>query len=139
MPSIDTNMVFAFLNAQDRHHDVASRLFSLITKGYNVELPASVLIEMELIYKSNKRDDDLVTHIANLISVPNVNSLTLAPKTILLAIKLREDYDLSFFDSHHVAVALEHDGKLISTVQKLDRVPELELIDPVVLTKDLNI
>lgn len=75
---------------------------------------------------------------ANLISVPNVNSLALAPKTILLAIKLREDYDLSFFDSHHIAVALENDGKLISTDQEFDRVPELELIDPIVLTKDLN-
>lgn len=130
MPLIETDMVFAFLNTNDRHHNVASKLFSIIKSGFEVGLPTSALIEMELVYKSNDREDDLANHVANLIAIPNVTSVALTPKTILLSIKLREDYELSFFDSHHAATALENDGKIISTDQQFKKVPNLELLDP---------
>jgi len=130
MPIIETDMIFAFLNANDRHHNVASKLFSQIRSGYEVGLPTSALIEMELIYKSNDREDDLANHVANLVAIPNISSIALTPKTILLSITLREDYNLSFFDSHHAATALENDGKIISTDQEFKNVPNLELVDP---------
>lgn len=130
MPIIETDMIFAFLNAIDRHHNAASKLFSQIKSGYEVGLPTSALIEMELIYKSNDREDDLANHIANLVAIPNIISIALTPKTILLSITLREDYNLSFFDSHHAATALENDGKIISTDQQYKDVPNLELIEP---------
>ena len=123
-------MIFAFLNANDFHHNVANKLFSQIESGYEVGLPTSALIEMELIYKSNTREDDLASHVANLVAIPNITSLALTPKTILLSITLREDYNLSFFDSHHAATALENDGKIISTDQDFKKVPNLELVDP---------
>jgi len=130
MPIIETDMIFAFLNTNDRHHNVASKLFSHIKSGFEVGLPTSALIEMESVYKSNDREDDLATHVANLITIPNITSIGLTPKTVLLSIKLREDYDLSFFDSHHAATALENDGKIISTDQQFKKVPNLELVDP---------
>ncbi len=130
MPIIETDMIFAFLNSNDRHHNVASKLFSQIKSGYKVGLPTSALIEMELIYKSNDREDDLANHVANLIAIPNITPLALTPKTILLSIKLREEYNLSFFDSHHTAAALENDGKIISTDQQFKTISNLELIDP---------
>ena len=130
MPLIETDMIFAFLNANDSHHEAAGKLFSQIESGYEVGLPTSALIEMELIYKSNNREDDLASHIANLVAIPNITSLALTPKTVLLSISLREEYNLSFFDSHHVATALENDGKLISTDQQYDIIPNLELLDP---------
>lgn len=130
MPLIETDMIFAFLNSNDRHHNVASKLFSQIKSGYEVGLPTSALIEMELVYKSNNREDDLANHVANLIAIPNITSIALTPKTILLSIKLREDYDLSFFDSHHAATALENDGKIISTDQQYKKMSDLEVVDP---------
>ena len=130
MPIIETDMIFAFLNANDRHHNVASKLFSHIKSGYEVGLPTSALIEMELIYKSNDREDDLANHVANLVAIPNITSIVLTLKTILLAITLREDYNLSFLDSHHAATALENDGKIIGTDQQFKNVPNIELVDP---------
>lgn len=130
MPLIETDMIFAFLNANDRHHNTANKLFSQIESGYEVGLPTSALIEMELIYKSNDREDDLASHVANLVAIPNITSQALTPKTILLSITLREEYNLSFFDSHHVATALETDGKIISTDQQYKNIPNLELLDP---------
>jgi predicted nucleic acid-binding protein len=85
---------------------------------------------MELIYKSNDREDDLANHLANLVAIPNISSLALTPKTILLSITLREENNLGFFDSHHAAAALEIDGKIISTDQQFENVSNLELIDP---------
>ncbi|MFX1284772.1 MAG: type II toxin-antitoxin system VapC family toxin [Promethearchaeota archaeon] len=131
MPIIETDMIFAFLNTNDPHHKLASKLFTHIKSGYEVGLPTSVLIEMELIYKSNDREDDLASHVANLVAIPNITSLALTPKTILLSITLREEYNLSFFDSHHAATALENDGKIISTDQQFTKVSNLELIDPI--------
>ncbi len=130
MPLIETDMIFALLNVNDRHHNVASKLFSQIKSGYEVGLPTSALIEMELIYKSNNREDDLANHLANLIAIPNIKTIALTPKTILLSITLREEYNLSFFDSHHAATAIENDGIIISTDQQYNRVSNLELLDP---------
>ena len=51
-------------------------------------------------------------------------------KTIILSIILRDEYNLSFFESHHAATALENDGKIISKDQQYNRVSNLELLDP---------
>ena len=132
-------MIFAFLNANDCHHATANKLFTQIQSGYEVGVPTSALIEMELIYKSNDREDDLASHVANLVAIPNISSLALTPKTILLSITLREEYGISFFDSHHGATALENDGKIISTDQQYKNIPNLELLDPEsILHNDLD-
>ena len=138
MPTIETDMIFAFLNENDHHHETSSKLFAKITSGFKVELPSSALIEMELIYKSEGRETDLIHHVGNLITVPNMTTVPLTPETILLAIKLREDYGLSFFDSHHAASALQGDGKIIGTDQAFKRVKALEVIDPHEITETDN-
>lgn len=93
-------------------------------------LTTATLIEMELVYKSNDREDDLVIHVANLIAISNITSVVLTPKTVILSINLREDYNLSFFDFQHAATALENDGEIISTDQQFIKVPKVEPVDP---------
>ena len=90
---------------------------------------------MELIYKSEGREADLTGHIVNLLSFKRLNPIPLTPEIVLLAIKLREDHDLSFFDSHHVSTALQGDGKIISTDQAFKGIKGLQLIAP----KDFSI
>ena len=130
MPFIETDVLFGFLNAKDRLHDCAAKIFTAISKGLHISLPSSVLIEMELIYKSECREVDLTSHIVNLLALEGLNPVPLTPETVLLAIALREEYELSFFDSHHVSAALQGDSKLISTDQAFGRIRNLQLIDP---------
>ena len=128
MPVIETDMVIALLNRNDARHSVAENLFTKISEGPGIFLAGSALIEMELIYKSERIEKGLKRDIAHLIAIPNLKVLPVTHEIILLAIELRERYSLSFFDSHHVATALMHDGKLIGTDQEYGIVSGLSLI-----------
>ena len=130
MPTIETDIIFALLNPNDRYHSLASKFFSEIIKGRKINLPTSVLIEIELIYKSENREKDLKNHIAHLTVIPNLEILPLTPDIVLLAIELREEYQLSFFDSHHVATALIEDGILIGTDKAFEEIEGLTMIYP---------
>jgi predicted nucleic acid-binding protein len=85
---------------------------------------------MELIYKSEGREKDLLSHISHLIAIPNLNTVSLNHEIVTVAITLCEDYDLSFFDSKHVACALQSDRTLIGTDQAFKNVKSLKLIHP---------
>ena len=130
MPFIETDILFAFLNKKDEHHNIATRIFTEIESGFQIHLPSSVLLEMELIYKSEGREGDLTEHMVNLLAFRGLNPTPLTPEIILLAISLRHDYYLSFFDSHHVSASLQGDGILISTDQAFRSIKGLDLLNP---------
>ncbi len=123
-------MLFAFLNSNDKHHNIATRIFTEIESGYQIHIPSSVLLEMELIYKSEGREGDLTEHMVNLLAIKGLNPVPLTPEVILLAISLRQDYNLSFFDSHHVSASLQDDGVLISTDKAFRSIKGLNLLTP---------
>ncbi|MFX0211466.1 MAG: PIN domain-containing protein [Candidatus Hodarchaeota archaeon] len=95
-----------------------------------MNLPSSVLIEMELIYKSEGREEELTGHVVNLLASKGLNPVSLTSEVILLAITLRNDYNLTFFDSHHVSTTLQGDGILISTDQAFKEIKGLQLTGP---------
>ncbi|MFX0185542.1 MAG: type II toxin-antitoxin system VapC family toxin [Candidatus Hodarchaeota archaeon] len=130
MPFLETDILFAFLNNKDKYHDVADKIFTEIEAGLQINIPSSVLIEMELIYKSEGREEELTGHMVNLLALKGLNPVHLTPEVILLAITLRNDYNLSFFDSHHASTALQGDGILISTDQAFKEIKGLQLISP---------
>ena len=132
-------MLFAFLNSKDKHHNIATRIFTEIDSGLLIHLPSSVLLEMELIYKSEGREGDLTEHMVNLLAFGGLKTTPLTPEIILLAISLRQDYELSFFDSHHVSSSLQGDGILISTDQAFRSIKGLDLLTPHdFISKQLN-
>jgi predicted nucleic acid-binding protein len=130
LPFIETDMLFAFLNSEDEHHSIATRIFAEIESGLQIHLPSSVLLEMELIYKSEGREGDLTEHMVNLLAFNGLNPVPLTPEVILLSISLRQDYNLSFFDSHHVSTSLQGDGILISTDKAFRSIKGLDLTNP---------
>ncbi|MHA1973458.1 MAG: type II toxin-antitoxin system VapC family toxin [Candidatus Hodarchaeales archaeon] len=138
MPFIETDMLFGFLNSKDSHHEVATEILMKLGSDLKLSLPSSVLLEMELIYKSEGREEDLIAHMSNLLSIEGLNITALTPETILLAISLQKEYGLSFFDSHHVSSSLQGDGIIISTDQAFKSIEGLELIDPYDFAATLN-
>jgi len=133
MPLLETDLIFAYLNNLDSHHDVAKNIFQKIREGTHLTISSLSLIEIELIYKNNNLENQLAQHIAALSALPNITIHQVSADLILTSIYLRETHNLSFFDSHYAATALQLDAEIISTDKKYQDVPGLTLIDPYIL------
>jgi len=85
---------------------------------------------MELIYRSERRENQLFRDLAALIALPNVEYIPLTPDIALTSVYSRQTLNLTFFDSHYAATALKYDGKIISFDEAYNRVPGLYHIKP---------
>ncbi|MGC8912099.1 MAG: type II toxin-antitoxin system VapC family toxin [Nitrososphaeria archaeon] len=131
MPLLENDVVFAYLNEYDPNHEVAERIFQkLKNRQVNVEISSVSLIEMELIYRSEKMEDRLLKDLAAIAALPNVKYVALTPDVAVASVYLRQTLGLTFFDSHYAAAALNLDRKIISFDQAYDRVPGLTRIRP---------
>jgi predicted nucleic acid-binding protein len=131
MPLLENDVVFAYLNELDPHHETAERILKKLQEG-EIALDASSvsLVEMELIYRSEDREDLLLSHLAAIAALPSVAYAPLTPDLVIAGVYLRQTLGLSFFDSHYAATALSLDGKIISYDKAYDKVPGLSRIDP---------
>jgi predicted nucleic acid-binding protein len=119
------------LNEYDHNHTIAERIFRKIQNGdIDVEISTVSLIEMELIYRSEKMEDELLKDLAAIAALPHVKYVSLTPDVAVASVYLRKTLNLTFFDSHYAATALNLDGKVISFDQAYDRVPGLTRIEP---------
>jgi predicted nucleic acid-binding protein len=95
-----------------------------------VEISSVSLIEMELIYRSQRREERLLKDLAAIAALPHVRYVALTPDIAVASVYLRQTINLSFFDSHYAATALNIDQKIISFDQAYDTVPGLTRIKP---------
>ncbi len=131
MVLMENDVIFAYMNEEDRNHDAAVRVFEKLRNGeLKVDLSGITLLEMELIYRTQRREPELLRIMAALLTLPNVNFVPLTPEIVITSVRLRERVGLSFFDSHYAATALYLDGKVISFDEAYDRVPGLVRVDP---------
>ena len=131
MPLLENDVIFAYLNEYDKHHHIAERIFQKLKNGeIKVEISSVSLIEMELIYKSEKIEEKLLEHLAALAVLPTVNYIALTPDIAVTSVYLRQTSNLTFFDSHYAATALKIDRKIISFDKSYDSVPGLIRIHP---------
>jgi predicted nucleic acid-binding protein len=131
MPLLENDVIFAFLNEHDPNHAIAERIFQRLQNGeVIVEISSVSLIEMELIYRSEKMEDRLLKDLAAVAALPHVKYVTLTPDVAVASVYLRQTLNLTFFDSHYAATALNLDRKVISFDQAYDRVPALTRIKP---------
>ena len=131
MPLIENDVVFAYLNEYDSNHAIAERIFQKLENGeVNVEISSVSLIEMELIYRSEKMEDKLLKDLAAMAALPNVKYVVLTPDVAVASVYLRQTLNLTFFDSHYAATALNLDRKVISFDKAYDRIPGLTRIKP---------
>lgn len=131
MPLLENDVVFAYLNEYDPNHAVAERIFQKLKRGeIGIEVSSVSLLEMELIYRSEKMEDRLLKDLAAMAALPNVKYVALTPDVAVASVYLRQTLNLTFFDSHYAATALNLDRKIISFDQAYDRVPGLTRIKP---------
>lgn len=131
MPLIENDVIFAYLNEDDPEHVVADRIFEKLINGeIELQMSSVSLIEMELIYRSEGRDEDLLEDLSALASLPNVEYVPLTPDIAIASVHLRQTVSLTFFDSHYAAAALSLDRKVVSFDDDYDQVPGLVRISP---------
>lgn len=143
MPIIELDTLWAAFSPNERFHNVAARMLRQVKEGRikNTAIDAIALHELELTLKAGKikvkhehaTPEDLIEifeDISSLLDVYRVDVLPLSCETVMKAGKLRLQYEISFYDSHHAAAALLHDARIFSFDTVYDQIDELKRIDP---------
>ena len=144
LPVIEVDLLLAYLVAEDRHHAAASKYFSKVISGELTKpiLTPFALQELELGVRAQKilPHGNVLKNEAGIAAFMNEICEALEHYEIPIqpvqcgifarAAEIRENYDLSYFDSHHASAALYHDRSIVSTDRQYDRVKELKRFDP---------
>lgn len=131
MPLLENDIIFAYLNEYDPNHLVAEKIFQKLEKGeIRAEISSVSLVEMELIYRSERIEHKLLEHLAAVAALPNVKYIALSPDIAVASVYLRQTLNLTFFDSHYAATALNMDRKIISFDKAYEKVSGLIRIEP---------
>ena len=127
---IENDVIFAYMNERDRNHEKAEMLFQKIRDGLGVEASSACLLEMELVFKSESREDELLGAITALKGIESIEFLPVTPEIVISSIAIRRNYVLTFFDSHYAATALSRDRIIISMDTAYDDIPNLNRHEP---------
>lgn len=88
-------------------------------------------MEYELLLKSKKiKTPELIRDIIHFKALENIKEIPLNSSIIILAQKLRETNNLTYFDSLHCASAMHADGIIISTDKDFKNIKNLKLMEP---------
>ncbi len=106
--------------------------FELITKINKGEFEAKFssvsLIELQLIYKSKEIEYEFEADLVELQRIKNIGWAPIDTASSLTAIYLRKIYNLSFFDSLHIGIAINIDKQIISQDSDYDKIKGLNRI-----------
>lgn len=75
-------------------------------------------------------EDKLLKHLSAIAALPNTRYIALRPDVAVASVYLRQTVNLTFFDSHYAATALNLDRTIISFDKAYDKVPGLTRIQP---------
>lgn len=129
MPLIETDTIYAFINKNDIYHTYAYNIMNKINDELlNAKFSSVCLIELQLIYKSKEIEYEFETDIIELQRINNIDWVNLDVSSSLTAIHLRKKYNLSFFDSLHVGIAINLDKQIISQDKTYDDIAGLRRI-----------
>ena len=126
MPVLETDFLKGLLDPKDRLHDSSKRALGKVQRG-EWNLASSSLLELDLLLKHAGMEPEERTTIFETLSaeIPKETILGLAHSTMSTAALVQsrhKDARRFYFDSLHLAVALESDGKIVSTDRYFDQV-----------------
>jgi predicted nucleic acid-binding protein len=129
MPLIETDTKIGFINKNDRFHKEASYIFKKISQGeLDLSISSVSLIELQLIYKSKNIEFQFSFDLAEFQSIRNLKWAPLSVESSLTALNFRKRYNLSFFDSLHIGIAINLDKQIISQDKEYENIKGLTRI-----------
>ncbi len=149
MPILEVDLLYAAMDTEDRHNKIAEKVLKLIRDKIlvNVKVDSLALHELELNLKSgnilierkqatNGQIATFFRELDRLLTLYGADAFPLTCEEISKAAQLREDHDLTFYDSHHASAALLFDSKIISIDKAYDGVKRLRRIDPYKISQE---
>ncbi len=133
MPTIELDMLLAFLNELDRYHPAADRVFRRLRAGElrNAGVASSAYLELELLRKSRgHKEAEIRKDLEIFRKYPNLDERPLSALVQVKASEFRESFRLTYFDSLHAATAAMADGQIISVDDAFDRVRGITRVNP---------
>lgn len=128
MPVLDTVVLFATADSNDKHHERAKKHLQLIGEP-EVYLGAFALFEFDITLKSRGLtfEQRMEKYALLLRDHPPLDQKVtrLSPSTFYLASRLEEETELEYFDAGIAAEALQLDGSVVSTDKAFDKVEGL--------------
>ena len=126
MPTLETDFVKGILDPKDRLHASCQRALAKVRRGeWNVA--SSALVELDLLLKHGGVGADERSTIFETLSaeIPKETLRGVVHTTLSVAATLQSrhrDARHFYFDSIHLAVALEGDGKIVSSDRYFEHV-----------------
>lgn len=114
-------------------HSISEKIFELIDSNMlkNICVPSSAYLEYELILKSKGIDEnDILKDIIFFQNINNIGEIQLDSKIIVTSIKIRDKYQLTYFDSLHAASTMYLDSIILSSDRDYQKLPHLKSIEP---------
>ncbi|MEM1512007.1 MAG: type II toxin-antitoxin system VapC family toxin [Candidatus Jordarchaeales archaeon] len=136
MMLIESDVLYAYVKADDWLKPVARKLIKMIEEGCFGEVYASREVLHELYYVSVNEGvslDELISRTASLVNIKNLVFLETDATTDLLAFTLMRQYGLtSLFDAYYAATTLSkvQDRTIVSTDKVFDKIPVIRRVDP---------
>jgi len=131
LPILDTVVLFATADPNDKHHERAKRHLER-TDEDDVYLGAFALLEFDVTLKSRgfSFEERMEKHALLLCDYPALDRKVarLSPTTLYLTSRLEAEVGLEYFDAGVAAEALQFDGSIISTDRAFDQVEGLTRI-----------
>ncbi len=128
MPVLDTVVLFATADSNDKHHERAKRHLQLIGEP-EVYLGAFALLEFDITLKSRgfTFEQRMEKYASLLRDYPPLDRKVakFSPSTFYLVSRLEEETALEYFDAGIAAEALQLDGAVVSTDRAFDKVEGL--------------
>ncbi len=91
MPLIELDVLLAFINRSDKHHEIASRVIKAVVSDESYYLSPVALIEMSLIYRSRSMESELEEDLRFILSLFNGRTTQLTPLEAMRAVWIRRE------------------------------------------------
>ena len=130
MAIVETDFLVALSSKEDRHHAEVRRLLGELE---GVLLSPYSLVELDLLIISGVlrvRPAAFYGALARVLSYYGVTVVRPKPSHLAKAWELRDNYDSTFFDSLHAAVAMEEGEALVSYDRRYSGIKGLTYIHP---------
>jgi len=128
LPILDTVVLFATADSNDKHHARARRHLETVGDS-DVYLGAFALLEFDITLKSRgySFEERMEKHALLLSAHPALDRKVarIGPATLYLTSRLEAEVELEYFDAGIAAEALQLDGIVVSTDRAFDKVEGL--------------
>lgn len=131
MPVLDTVVLFAVADKEDKYHSTALKhMRGLSEEDYWVA--GFALFEFDVVMKTRglSFEERMRSYALMIRDFPHVaeKTLNLSPESLYLTARIEKEHEMEYFDAGIASESLQKDGMVVTTDRAFDSVPNLKRI-----------